>query len=279
MTRRDFMFVSASAALAALGAVGTVGCSSSASASSTTQAATTADAYTLVEDGKLTVAWETGFPPMESIPDGQTTPVGFDIDLMTKISEKLGLSCNYLASQKFDTIIPTIKTGGKADVGCASFTITDERKEEIDFSDYYLNSNQSIVAKATSTGTKADDFNVAGTKVAVQAGTTGEAWAQENLSNATLVTLDDAIQCMTGVQTGLYDCCASDLPVLSWMCKSSYTDLKVCVEIPTGEQYGIVVSKDNPALTSAINDAISEMRSDGTLDSLKQQWFGYTDGL
>jgi len=86
--------------------------------------------------------------PSKSIPDNSTTPEGFEIDLMAAIADKLGLTMEWLDPVKFDTIIPLIKQGGKADVGVSAFTITDERKEEIDFSDSYLDSNQGLVTKA-----------------------------------------------------------------------------------------------------------------------------------
>lgn len=66
----------------------------------------------------------------------------------------------------------------------------------------------------------------------------------------------------------------ADLPVMKYECTNSYTDLQVAIEIPTGEQYGIVVSKDNPGLTKAINEALSDMDSDGTMDKLETNWFG-----
>ena len=115
---------------------------------------------------------------------------------------------------------------------------------------------------------------MAGTQVAVQSGTTGESWVKENLPQATCVPLDDAIQALTGVQTGLYAAAVADLPVMSYLCKQSYTSLKVMIEIPTGEQYGIVVSKTNSKLTADINKALADLQADGTMDALKQKWFG-----
>ena len=251
------------------------GCGSSSSTTATSSSATTSG-YTTVESGKLIVASDLAYPPMESVTSGTTTPEGFDVDMMQAIADKLGLELEYLPAQKFDGIIPMIKQGGKADVGVSSFTITDERKQEIDFTDSYMDSNQGLVTKSDATATTVDALNVAGKKIAVQSGTTGEEWVQENLPNATCVPLDDAIQAMTGCQTGLYDAVVADLPVMSYLCKNSYTDCKVSLEIPTGEQYGIVVSKDNPGLTSAINQALSDLKSDGTMDTLETKWFGTT---
>ncbi|MDD5800603.1 MAG: ABC transporter substrate-binding protein [Coriobacteriales bacterium] len=270
--------IACAAALAlSLGACGGSSSSSSQSSSGSSDSSTTSTtSYTTVEDGKLIGVSDMAYPPLESISDSTNQPEGFEIDMMDAVAQKLGLQMEWLEPTKFDTIIPLIKQGGKADVGVSAFTITDERKDEIDFTDSYLDSNQGLVTKADSANTTEESLNVAGKKIACQSGTTGEAWIEENLPNATVVPLDDAIQAMTGVQTGLYDACVADLPVVSYLCKQSYTDCKVAIQIPTGEQYGIVVSKDNPGLTAAINQALQELKDDGTMDSLEQKWFGTT---
>lgn len=270
--------IACAAALAlSLGACGGSSSSSSQSSSGSSDSSTTSTtSYTTVEDGKLIGVSDMAYPPLESISDSTNQPEGFEIDMMDAVAQKLGLQMEWLEPTKFDTIIPLIKQGGKADVGVSAFTITDERKDEIDFTDSYLDSNQGLVTKADSANTTEESLNVAGKRIACQSGTTGEAWIEENLPNATVVPLDDAIQAMTGVQTGLYDACVADLPVVSYLCKQSYTDCKVAIQIPTGEQYGIVVSKDNPGLTAAINQALQELKDDGTMDSLEQKWFGTT---
>lgn len=234
--------------------------------------------YALVEPGKLTMISNFYFPPFVSMNASTGDYEGFDVDLYKAICERLGLESNILPTVQFDTIVPTIKQGGKADVSLGAVTITDERLQEIDFSDPYLDSNQAIVIRRDSAATTADALNVAGTQIAVQSGTTGEAWTRENLPNATVVPLDDIIQCLTGVQTGLYAASVCDLPVASYEISGAYSDLVIPEggQIPTGEQYGIVVSKDNPKLTQAINDALAELQSDGTQDQIEQKWFGST---
>ena len=258
---------------AAAGAAMLAGCggNSGAGAAASTDSANAAS-YTLVQDGKIIVASDLANPPFDYM-DG-TTAVGFEVDLMDAVAAKMGLTCEYLPAMKFDSIIPLIKQGGKADCGVSNFTITDERKQEIDFTDPYLDSNQGLVTVKTATKTTQDDLNSTDVKVAVQAGTTGESWVQENLPNATLVSLDDPVVALTGVQSGLYDAAVADLPVVQYLVNNSFTDCQVSIEIPTDEQYGIVVSKDNPALTSAINDALAQLDQDGTLKDLKTKWFG-----
>lgn len=260
-------------------AAGLAGCSAQGggSAGGTAGSATEAG-YTLVEPGKLTMISNFYFPPFVSMNADTGDYEGFDVDLYKAVCEKLGLEPNILPTVQFDTIVPTIKQGGKADVSLGAVTITDERLQEIDFSNPYLDSNQAIVIKQGSAATTADALNASGTQIAVQSGTTGEAWSRENLPNATIVPLDDIIQCLTGVQTGLYAASVCDLPVASYEISSAYADLVIPDggQIPTGEQYGIVVSKDNPKLTQAINDALVELQSDGTQDQIEQKWFGST---
>ena len=276
ITRKQFVAASFGAVLS--GALAACGSSNSSSDSSSSSSSTSTDSngYILVKEGTLTGVSDMAYPPLESIPEGSTTPEGFEIDLMDAVAGKLGLTMEWLPATKFDTIVPLIKQGGKADVGVSAFTITDERKKEIDFTDSYLDSNQGLVTKADATADTVEALNVADTKVACQSGTTGESWIEENLPNAECVPLDDAIQAMTGVSTGLYAACVADLPVVSYLCNQSYTDCKVAIQIPTGEQYGIVVSKDNSKLTEDINTALEELKDDGTIANLEEKWFGET---
>ena len=268
LDRRGFV----AAVSAAAGALALAGCGSSKSGASAADASADAASYTLVEDGKIIVASDLANPPLDYVENNENK--GFEVELMGAIADKLGLTCEYLPAMKFDAIIPLIKQGGKADVGVSNFTITDERKAEIDFTDAYLDSNQGVVTRSDAEKDNAEDLNAADVKIACQSGTTGETWAQENLPKATIVSLDDPVQAVTGVSTGLYDAAAADLPVMSYLCSQSFTDCKVAIEVPTGEQYGIVVSKDNPGLTSAINDALAELEADGTIADLQIKWFG-----
>lgn len=243
-------------------------------ASASNGASNSDDSYTLVQDGKIIVASDLANPPFDFVEEGTADPKGFEVDLMDALAAKLGLTCEYLPAMKFDSIIPLIKQGGKADVGVSNFTITDARKEEIDFTDPYIDSNQGLVTKKGADKTDEDSLNASGVKVAVQSGTTGASWAEENLPNAEIVALDDPVVAVTGVSTGTYAAAVADLPVMQYLCNNSYTDCQVSIEIPTGEQYGIAVSKDNPGLTKALNAALAELEDDGTISDLEVKWFG-----
>ena len=270
ISRRQF--VSGSTLLATAAALTACGGAPAADAPAE-DAAADASSYTLVNEGKLTCISNLYFPPFEYMDEKTGEATGFDIDMSKALAEHLGLEVNWLPSQAFDSLVPTIKAGGTADVAIAGMTITDARKAEVDMSDPYIDSNQSLVTKVGSEETL-ESLNAADKKIAVQAGTTGADWAAENLPEATIVPLDDIISAMNGVVTGSYDGLVTDLPVSSYQIKNSFTDLQVIEEIPTGEQYGIAVSKDNPGLTAAINEALAAMADDGTMVEIQTTWFG-----
>lgn len=272
MNRREFL---AAFGTVAAGAV-LAGCGNSNAASTDSSSDAKSDekkGMTLIEDGKLTVVAELGFAPFEYMDEKTGEPVGFDVDVINAVAEKMGLTASYLPNQKFDTLVPIIKQGGKADVSIAAITITDERMESVDFSEPYLDSNQAIVVAKGSSETE-ETLNDASKQVVCQGGTTGDEWIGENLPDAVRVPVDDVTAALTGVQTGLYQAMVVDLPVASYMLSQSFSDLEIVKEIPTGEQYGIAVSKDNPELTQAVNKALEDMKSDGTMKEIETKWFG-----
>lgn len=272
MNRREFL---AAFGTVAAGAV-LAGCGNSNAASTDSSSDAKSDekkGMTLIEDGKLTVVAELGFAPFEYMDEKTGEPVGFDVDVINAVAEKMGLTASYLPNQKFDTLVPIIKQGGKADVSIAAVTITDERMESVDFSEPYLDSNQAIVVAKGSSETE-ETLNDASKQVVCQGGTTGDEWIGENLPDAVRVPVDDVTAALAGVQTGRYQAMVVDLPVASYMLSQSFSDLQIVKEIPTGEQYGIAVSKDNPELTQAVNKALEDMKSDGTMKEIETKWFG-----
>lgn len=225
----------------------------------------------LVTDGTLTCVTEMGFQPFEFIQEGATEPVGYDIDVANEIAKRMGLTCKFLPSQNFDTLIPTVAEGSKADIAIAGITINDERAKEIDFSDPYFTSNLAVVVKGDSAETL-QTLDAPEKQIACQRGTTGDSWISENLTKATKKPLDDISAGLAGVNTGTYAAYVIDLPVAEKNLKDSFTDLKILEKVPTGEEYGIAVSKKNPELTKAINKALDEMKADGTMDKISAKW-------
>lgn len=244
------------------------GCSSGGDQGSTTSASGTDTGYTLINDGRLTVAASLDFPPFENLNGDK--PEGFEVDLMGLLAEELGVEVNYLPSTKFDTIVPLIKTGGKADVGVSGITINDERLESVDFTDPICDVNQSVTVLKDSGIT--DVAQLEGKKVGAQTGTTGYEWAAENIKDVEMVGFDEMTAIFAALQSGQIDAIAVDWPVANYYVKTAYSDCEIIKEIPTGEQYAIAVSKENPELTKALNKAIKAVRENGKYDELVATW-------
>jgi len=267
-----FVALFAVAALA-VGAFALVGCTAAptAPAEETSTAAPAVD-LKLVIPGQLTAGSDTAFPPFESM-NGDVAE-GFDVDLLGAIAKEMGVTKTVFKTEIFDTLIPTLKAGGKFDVIASGMTIKAERQVEIDFTDAYFDSNQSLVMKEGGVYTTPADMK--GKKVGVQSGTTGESWAKENLkpAGATLVPFKDAVSAFSSLQAGNVDAVVNDLPVSADMIKDPSKGLVMIAQIPTGEQYGFGVSKENPALLKAMNDALAKVRASGEYDAIYKKWFG-----
>ena len=251
--------------------------SSSSSSSSTTGSTTTAPPK-LVKAGVITVGSDTAFQPFESL--NGATAEGFDVDLINAIAKEMGMTVNF-TSQKFDTLIPQLKAGGTFDVILSGMTITPERQKEITFSAPYIDSNQSIAvvtgkfAKVDGNDAAAIDKEFAGKIIGVQSGTTGEAWAKENIKSAKAITpFDDTLAAFSALNAGKVDAVVNDLPVSAYLVSTSYKGDSLIAEIPTGEQYGIGIAQSNPELKAAIDAALAKVRSSGEYNKIYQKWFG-----
>ncbi|MBP3867191.1 MAG: amino acid ABC transporter substrate-binding protein [Eggerthellaceae bacterium] len=275
-------------ALAAVGvmvaALGIFGCSSgssSASSASASASASSASASTsassaaatemkLLESGKLIIGTSPDFPPFENLENGEF--VGLDMEIAKAIGEKLGLEVEFKSLQ-FDAIIPAVAAGGQVDCGISGFTVDPERAKEIDFSTTYYIDDQAIAAMKDSAITAENvDEALAKATVAVQSGTSGEAYIQENYPEATIQPYGNSTDAFAAMQAGQADAVCTNAAVVNKMLAEAYQDAVVVKSIATGEEYAMVVAKDNPALTKALNEAIAELEADGTLQRLIETW-------
>ena len=161
--------------------------------------------------GKLTMATEATFPPYEYY-DGDAI-VGIDVEVAQAIADKLGMELE-VTDIAFDSIIPGVQTG-KYDMGMAGMTVTDERKEQVNFSDSYATGVQVVIVKDDSPITSVDDLfaDGASTVVGTQAGTTGFIYATSDIEDAGLGTVKsfgkttDAVEAL---KNGQVDCVILD---------------------------------------------------------------------
>ena len=276
MSRREFIAAAGAfagiVALAGCGGTGSTGGNKAAS-SAAASAAATGD-LKLVSAGKLTVGMSPDFPPFENMENGEY--VGLDVELAKDIAEKLGLEVEYKNLQ-FDAIIPAVAAGGQVDLGISGITVDPERQKQVDFSETYYVDDQCIVTMKSNTTVTADDqsaLNAAEMTIAVQSGTTGETYAQENFPNAKTQPYGNATDCFAAMQAGQANAVITNKAVGNQMVAEAYKDAQVVKEIATGEEYAAAVSKDNAALLAAVNDAIKGLESDGTLDALYKKYLG-----
>ncbi|MBE6473024.1 MAG: amino acid ABC transporter substrate-binding protein [Coriobacteriaceae bacterium] len=252
--------------------------SSSASASSKSASASAASSSAasgemkLLNSGKLVVATSPDYPPFENLENGEY--VGLDIEIAKAVGKELGLEVEFKNLQ-FDAIIPAIAAGGQADMGISGFSVDPDRAKEIDFTDSYYIDDQAIAVMKGGAVTKdnaATELNKEGVIIAVQSGTTGESYVKENFPKATVQPYGNSTDAFAALQSGQANAVCTNLAVVEKMLKDAYQDAEIVKSIATGEEYAIVVNKDNAALKTAINDALAKLKADGTIDKLVQQY-------
>ena len=160
-------------ALALVMALGLLsGCGSSNSDSNTPSGDDASDAAAKT---KLVVATSPDFPPFESLEGSEV--VGIEVDILKKVAEKMGMELD-LQQMDFDSVIPGVQAG-KFDLGMSGITVTDKRKENVDFSSVYFMAAQAIVVTADSGIIGKADLE--GKKVSIQTGTTAEEYCMGNV--------------------------------------------------------------------------------------------------
>lgn len=228
-----------------------------------------ASGITVLADGVLTVGTNAEFPPFEYVGDNGE-PDGFDIAIIKAIGEKLGVEVK-VDNMEFDALCAAI--GNKIDVSIAGMTITDERKETVDFSDSYYDAVQYVIVPKGSDIKTADDL--AGKKIGCQLGTTGEFIAEDDVDGAKVSTYNKGVDAVSDLINGKVDAVIIDKnPALVFSGK--YPD---AVEALDGaqfgfepEQYAIALPKGDTELADAINGALKAIKDDGTFDKLVSQY-------
>lgn len=231
----------------------------------TEEAAEETAASEALADGVLTVGTNAEFPPFEYV-DDNGEPDGFDIALIKAIGEKLGVEVE-VENMEFASLVSSI--GSKIDVAIAGMTITDERKESVDFSDSYYEAVQYVILPADSEIATADDLT--GKTIGVQLGTTGDFIATDDIADSTVQQYNKAVDAVNDLINGRLDCVIVDKnPALVFESKFEGQVKAVDgAEFGFGtEEYAIALPKGDTALVDAVNAALEEIKADGTFDEL-----------
>lgn len=221
-----------------------------------------------LETGKLQAGSDTSFAPFE-FSDEKGGYIGFDVDLVTAIAKKIGLEAVVVATA-WDGIIPNL-VADRYDIIMSAMTITDERKEQISFTDGYIDTNLAITTKVD-----APIIDAAGLKdkiVGVQVDTTGQFEVEKVEGVEEIKKYENSVAAIQDLLAGRVDAVVNDSPVNAYYTRDSpaYGNTG---KIGSDDQYGYGIKQENNALREAMNAALAELKTDGTYDKIYAKWFG-----
>ena len=260
--------------------------------------ATMALAFTSCGGDEIIVQTNAFFAPFEYY-EGEEI-VGVDVEIMNMVGEKMGKKITF-KNVEFSAIIDNVKEGKVCDAGAAGITITDERKEKVDFSTPYYTSVQYVIFAADSDiakrGAEGSQYIVweamAGKTIGVQTDTTGWIYTDGEIyatadndygydgvlygTNTELKTFDNAQLAADGIASNIVDYVIIDeLPAEYIVSKNSglaclplyYSGATEADDAPVEEQYAICVTKGNTELLDAINAVLADLIKDGKVEEM-----------
>lgn len=212
------------------------------------------------DDNKLVMVTEACFAPYEYYENGEI--VGVDVDIAREIAKELGKEL-VIKDIAFDSIINEVRTG-KADIGAAGISYSDERAKKVDFSINYSVSKQVVIVKNDSFINSINDIN--DKKIAVQLGSVADTYVTENYKNAEIVRQKKYLAAIEDLKVGKVDLVVMDeLPAKEIIEKNS--GIKILDGELTSDSYGMIVKKGNTELLETVNKVLNRLSNDGSIDN------------
>ncbi|MCI8531924.1 MAG: basic amino acid ABC transporter substrate-binding protein [Lachnospiraceae bacterium] len=212
------------------------------------------------DGGTLVMATNAYFEPYEYYEGDQI--VGIDAEMAAAVAEKLGMELK-IEDMEFDSIIPAVNSG-KADMGVAGMTVTEDRLVNVNFSNPYTTATQVIIVQEGSDITGEADLN--GKMIGVQLGTTGDIYASD-IEGAEIEQYNKGMDAVQALSNGMIDAVIIDNePAKQFVSKAE--GLKILEEEFVTEEYAIAFAKDNEELMEKVNAALDELIADGTIQSI-----------
>jgi len=227
---------------------------------------------TTEDDGKaeLVMATNANFPPYEYMEGDQYK--GIDIEMAQKLAEKLDMNL-VIENVEFGTIVGGVETK-KFDIGVAGMTITDERKEQVNFSDSYATGIQVVIVKEGGKVATLDDLAGADIMIGVQQDTTGDIYASDDVENGGygadhVTSFKNGADAVSALINGQVDAVIIDKePAKSFVAANEGKGLSILDAEWAVEDYAIAINKEDTELLTKINAALAEMKADGTLQAI-----------
>ncbi len=219
---------------------------------------------------KARIASEGAYAPWNYMDDSGKL-AGFEIDLGNELCKRAELECEWVVNE-WDTIIPNL-VAGNYDMIMAGMSITDERKQTIDFSDEYFPPDPSKFA--ASKGADLDMANIKGKKIGVQGGTIQADYAEEHFkADNTILSYETGDQSVADLAGGNVDLVLADGSFLEPVVKGSNGAIEfVGDDIAIGGGVGIGMRQSEDALQTKMKEALDSVKADGTLDKLIMEYF------
>ncbi|MCH4188587.1 MAG: basic amino acid ABC transporter substrate-binding protein [Megasphaera sp.] len=216
----------------------------------------------------LIVGTEPTFPPFEFTENEKD--VGFDIDLSQAVCDKIGYKME-IKNLGFDALIPALRSG-QIDLIAAGMDATPERKKQVGFTDVYFKGGYTIVVRKDNTDITGYD-SIAGKTVGAQVGSKAADYAGEH--GATVKQFDTNSQGWMELEAGTCDAVSIDKAVAMYYLKQGGdAKLKIVGEPILSRGVAMAVSLDKPELLEQVNNALKELKADGTYANLYKKWFG-----
>lgn len=251
-----------------------VGCgTASNNDNSSSEATSEASADSTTTGDKIIVGLDDQFPPM-GFRDENNEIVGFDIDLAKAAGEKMGVDVEF---QPIDWDSKELElNSGKIDLIWNGFSITDERKETMEFTQPYLDNKMIIIVnEGSDIKTKAD---LAGKNVGIQAGSSAvDAVEKDDIHNefASMPTYDTNVLALSDLEVGRVDAVVADQVVARYYLAQNQDKKFVILDDDFGsEVYGIAAKRGNTELVDKLQTALDELSEDGTSAEISKKWFG-----
>lgn len=210
-------------------------------------------------EDKLIMVTEASFEPYEYYSDGKI--VGVDVDIAKEIAKELGKKL-VIKDVAFDSIIHEVKSG-KADIGVAGISYSEERAKQVSFSIDYTKSRQVVVVRTNSNISKIEDIN--NKKISVQLGSVADMYVSEHYKSKNITRQKKYLAAIQDLKDNKVDCVVMDeLPAQEILKNNS--DIKILKDALTEDSYGIIVDKENQELLKTINEVINRLKKEGKIE-------------
>ena len=211
---------------------------------------------------KLIVGTNAEFPPFEYMND-KKQPEGFDIAMFKEIGKRMG-NKGEIKNMEFKSLIGAMESDSINAI-IAGMTKTEKREIAVDFSDSYYTTNQAIILKKDSKITKLAQLD--GKKIGVQQGTTGDIYSTDDFGDDNVERFNKGMEAVQALQQGKIDAVIIDnQPAKTFVEENE--GLKILETSYVEEDYALAIKKGNDDLVKKVNDAIKELKEDGTFDKI-----------